>query len=65
MTTRQEQLQGRRVKINETSNPFGSAHVGKSGTVVGHAPTGFVAVDLDDGTKNYWASTYNLSEIKQ
>jgi hypothetical protein len=60
MSIQQNSFQGRRVVIESTSNPFAQAHVGKAGTVVGHAPLDMVIVDLDDGTTGYWAHTYNL-----
>ncbi len=51
---------GTRVIIGYTSNKFAEHDVGKHGVVVGEAPLGMVVVELDDGTKDYWAKPHNL-----
>lgn len=61
-TTRQDELQGKRVRITFTSNRFASGDVGKTGIVTGHAPLEMVIVTLDDG-REYWANPSNLATV--
>lgn len=56
----QDALIGRRAPIVATSNEFDTASIGKSGTIVRPAPLGMLALDLDDGTTDYWAKRHNL-----
>lgn len=51
---------GTRVVIGATDNEFAKRHVGKAGVVVGEAPLGMIAIDLDDGMRDYWAKPYNV-----
>lgn len=55
-------INGTRVQITFTSNPFAKADVGKCGVIVGDAPLGMVVVLLDDG-REFWAEKFNLKKI--
>lgn len=54
--------QGDRVRVAATQNPYARSHVGQAGTVVGFMGE-LIVLDLDDGTKEYWAWPYNLSSL--
>lgn len=53
-------LNGDRVTIRNMTNMYAKHFIGKSGTVVGDAPLGMLALDLDDGTKDVWVLPINL-----
>ena len=58
-SAQQDALIGKRATITATSNPHASGDVGKTGTIVRAAPLGMLALDLDDGTADYWANRFN------
>lgn len=53
-------IQGKRVTITSTSNPFASRHIGKQGVVTGSAPLGMICITLDEDGSEYWAETRNV-----
>lgn len=53
-------IQGKRVTITNTDNPFARRHIGKQGVVTNTAPLGMVVITLDEDGSEYWAETRNI-----
>ena len=56
-------IQGKRVAITSTDNPFARRHIGKRGVVTNTAPLGMVSITLDEDGSEYWAETRNIRVV--
>lgn len=64
-TERTMYTEGTKVRIDRTNEVHASHNVGKTGRVTARmCGAGMVSIDLDDGTFDVWAHTYNITRME-